>query len=126
MLSLTSLCRAATLALGLALTACVVSTAASDVPAKIIAPTAESRAELRQAVMAALEGLPVTLADDALTRESSLSIARMALRDASGQRIDARETQRPELFRLVKRGRDCVLIHERTQSRTTLKTVRCE
>jgi hypothetical protein len=110
----------------LATGACAMSTEAIDSPAKIVAPTAQSRAELRQVVMTALDGMPVTLADDALTRESTLSIERQPARDSSGQRIDARETNRPELFRLVRRGTECVLIHERTQSRTTLKATRCE
>ncbi len=118
--------RAFAVSLSLAMSACVMSTAASDSPARIIAPTMASRAELRQAIMAALDGLPVTLAGDALTRESSLSIERATQRDSSGRRIEARETSRPELFRLVKHGDDCVLIHERTQSRTTLHATRCE
>ena len=118
--------RAFAIFLSLAMTACVMSTAASDSPARIIDPTMESRAELRQAVMAALEGMPVTLADDALTRESSLSIERATQRDSGGRRIEARETSRPELFRLVRNGRACVLIHERMQSRTTLHATRCE
>jgi hypothetical protein len=124
------LARATSMALTFALTftmcACATSTQATDVPAKIVAPTTQSRAELRQAVMTALDGTPVTLADDALTRESTLSIERQPARDSNGQRIDAREVNRPELFRLVKHGSECVLIHERTQSRTALKTARCE
>jgi hypothetical protein len=113
-------------ALVLATSACATSTQATDVPAKVVAPTTESRTELRQAVMKALDGMPVTLADDALTRESTLSIERQRALSSSGQRIDAREETRPELFRLVKNGSDCVLIHERTQSRTTFKVTRCE
>jgi hypothetical protein len=101
-------------------------TAASDAPAKIVVPTVQSRAELRRTVVTALDGMPVTLADDALTRESTLSIERQRALDANGRRIDARETTRAELFRLVKHGTDCVLIHERTQSRTTLRATRCE
>jgi hypothetical protein len=110
----------------LATGACAMSTEPTDTPAKIVAPTAQSRAELRDAVMTALDGMPVTLADDALTRESTLSIERQPARDSGGQRIDARETTRPELFRLVKHSEACVLIHDRTQSRTTLKATRCE
>jgi hypothetical protein len=110
----------------LATSGCATSTEASDVAAKIAAPTAESRAELRQAVMNALDGTPVTLADDALTRESILTIERQQARDSSGRRIDAREVERPELFRLVKHGSDCVLVHERTRSRMILRSARCE
>lgn len=113
-------------ALVLGMNACAMSSEASDSPAKIVMPTAASRAELKQAVEKALSMTPVTLADNALTRESTLTIERQQARDPSGRRIDAREVERPELFRLVKRGSDCVLIHERTQTRTVLRSTRCE
>jgi hypothetical protein len=117
---------ALTAPLVLAISACAMSNEVSDVPAKIVGPTAESRAELQRAVSKALDGMPVTLADDALTRESILTIERQQARDSSGQRIDAREIERPELFRLVKRGSDCVLVHEQTLTRTTLRSTRCD
>lgn len=117
---------AMTVALVLGMSACAMSNEASDSPAKIVMPTAESRAELQRAVEKALNITPVTLADDALTRESTLTIERQTARHASGRRIDAREVERPELFRLVKRGSECVLIHERTQTRTVLPSTRCE
>jgi hypothetical protein len=96
----------------------------SDVPAIIDGPTTASREELSQAVTRMLN-MPVTLADDALTRESTLSIERTPIRDASGRRIEARERAAPELFRLVKRGAECVLIHERTKAESVLHSARC-
>lgn len=95
-----------------------------EVPAVISAPTDAARAELYAAVIESL-GMPITLADDALTHESTLSIERTPIRDSSGRRIEVRERTKPELFRLVKRGEDCVLIHERTQTETVLRAARC-
>lgn len=97
---------------------------ANDVPAVIDGVTDASRAELSQAVGTML-GQPVTLANDALTRSSVLTIERVPVRDADGRRIDARERAAPEVFRLVKRGDRCILIHERTKTESILHDVRC-
>ena len=101
--------------------ALLLSTCASfaqpEVAAVIDRPTKESRAELAQAVSAALNGAPVTLADDALTRESLLIVER--------SRLSGRELDKPEHFRLIKRGNDCALVHERTGQRTTLVSTTC-
>ena len=88
-------------------------------------PTQESRAELAQAVSDGLNGAPVTLADDALTRDSRLIIERAHPRDASGVPLSGRDRDKPEIFRLVKSGERCVLVHERTGKRTTLASTRC-
>lgn len=96
----------------------------SDLPAVIEQPTDASRAELRRVVNAVL-GMPVTLADDALTRESTLSIERTPIRDATGRRVEVRERTAPELFRLVERGEQCVLIHERTKTESILSSTKC-
>lgn len=98
----------------------LLSTCASaqpDVAAIIDKPTKESRAELAQAVSSALNGAPVTLADDALTRDSLLTIERAHL--------SGRELNTPEHFRLVKIGKDCALVHERTGKRTMLPSTTC-
>lgn len=97
---------------------------ANDVPAVLEQPTNATREELHKAV-ASIVGTTVTLAPDALTRDTTLSIERTPLRDASGRRIEVRERTGPELFRLFKRGDQCVLIHERTKTETILKSSRC-
>ena len=97
------------------LSACA-SFAPEDVPAVIDKPTAESRAELAQAVSSALNGAPVRLADDALTRDSLLIIEKPHT---------GRDMDKPEHFRLLKSGMHCVLVHERTGKRTTLASTTC-
>ena len=109
----------------LGLAACATATGRPDLPALLTNPTAESRAELVRAVSGALHGAPITLADDALTRDSTLIIERTRPRTANGVPLSGRETGRPEHFRLVKNGTRCVLVHEDTGKRRTLKAATC-
>jgi len=118
--------RARGLLLSQLLCACTSSLAQPGVPAIIDKPTTESRAELARVVSRALNGAPVTLADDALTRDSLLIIEKVHPRDASGVPLSGRDFGRPEHFRLVKTGEHCALVHERTGKRTTLASTTCE
>lgn len=97
-----------------------------EVPAVLTHPSAESRAELARVVSRALDGRSVTLADDALTAESTLAIEPAAHRDAQGVRVNGRETGRPERFRLLRDGTRCVLVHERTGRRFALRSATCQ
>ena len=110
----------------LALPGCATS-APRDVPAVIVDPTPQSRAELSLAVQRALHSDPIPLADDALTRTSLLPIDRMLRRDSHGRLLNGMEIGRkPEIFKLVKRGNACVLIHDDlAQLRQTLAATRC-
>jgi hypothetical protein len=96
-----------------------------EVPAVIVRPTAASRAALARAVSAALDGVKVTLADDALTRESVLVLEHTPRRDPYGRPLSGRDLGMPERFQLLKRGDQCVLVHERTGRRTTLLATSC-
>lgn len=115
--------RAVAAALGLA--GCAAAAGPRDLPAVLTNPTAESRAELTRTLSAALHGAPVTIADDALTRDGTLIIQRTEPRTAAGVPLSGRQTGRPEHFRLVKKGSRCVLVHERTGRRWTLETATC-
>ncbi|MCA1826687.1 MAG: hypothetical protein ABR567_11870 [Myxococcales bacterium] len=109
-------------------TACHAATpmpSADEVPAVIVRPTAQSRAALEEAVSIALNGAKVTLADLALTGGSELMIERMIRRDPEGHPVQGRVTEKPERFRLVRSGGDCVLIHERTGKRYRLVDTEC-
>lgn len=100
--------------------------AQDDSSAVIIDSTDSVRAELVRVVGEALGHSDVLIAEDALTRESSLFIERRPARDATGQRLSGRDYDRPERFDLVKQGNKCVLVHASTQRRYELKDVRCE
>ncbi len=94
------------------LSGCVASSAERDVPAVITNPTPSSRGELKLAVQRVLHSNPILLADDALTESDLLSIDRVVRRDAEGRPLNGLDVRgRPELFRLVKAGNDCVLIY---------------
>jgi hypothetical protein len=112
-----------------AITACTTTPAANDVPAVIVGSDTQSRADLQSAVSKALDRTSVTLADDALTHDSSLTIEPVRLRDPQGSiaqgRAQGREMRMPEHFRLVKSGHHCVLIHERTGQRMELANTKC-
>jgi len=109
----------------LALSACLGHTPPRDVPAVLTHPTAETRAELAQVVSQALGGAPVTLADDALTADSTLIVDRTTRRDAQGRPLQGRRTELPERFQLVKSASRCVLIHEGSEGRWTLTRATC-
>lgn len=99
--------------------------AQTDLPALVTNPTPQSRAELLRTVREALNDIPVTLADDALTRDSTLILERAEPRDERGLPLGGRDTGKPERFQLVKRGSNCQLLHERTARRWTLTSTTC-
>jgi hypothetical protein len=76
-------------------------------------------------VSAALGGVPVTLADDALTGTSSLIVERARLRDDRSLLVNGRDLGRPEHFTLWADGGACVLVHERTGKRFVLRGTEC-
>ena len=94
-------------------------------PAVLTNPSAQSISELQRVVRDALNGVPVRLADDALTHDSALVIERAQARDAAGLPLNGRDLGKPEHFRLVKRGAQCILIHERTGKHWALRTATC-
>jgi len=104
---------------------CESSAPQGDRPAVISNPTAQGRAELLRTVREAMNGVSVTLAEDALTRDSTLILEHPQPRDARGLPLDGRATGRPEHFQLMKNGAGCELVHERTGRRWTLTSTTC-
>ena len=98
---------------------------AQEQPAVIAAPTAESRAELTSVVSAAFNGQPVTLADDALTRESVLTIERRTPPGPQGRIATGRTLEAPERLNLVLRGGRCFLVREADGREWELTQARC-
>jgi hypothetical protein len=98
----------------------------NDVPAYIVNPTKESRAELKEAVSKALNGVSVTLTDDALTKDDRLIIERKQHVDPQGNLIMGLETEMPHQFRLVKNNGKCILIDQDNGNRMELKKTTCE
>jgi hypothetical protein len=105
--------------------ACGAPPARADVPAVIAEPSAATRAELLRVVTEAANGAAVTLADDALTRDSTLIVERREPRDAQGRPLSGRLLDTPQRFRLVLRDRKCVLIRESDARSWPLNDTRC-
>ena len=108
-----------------ALYGCTTDPAAADVPARIVDATPASRAELKRIVSQALGGADVTLADDALTHDSTLTIDRKTYRDARGNPINGRELGMPIQFVLRKHGARCVLELRSSGQRWNLPATKC-
>lgn len=117
--------RACLLATAVAAPAACGTLSAQERPALIVAPTAQSRAELARAVSAAMNGQAVTLADDALTRESLLTIERRTPPGPQGRAATGRTLDAPEQFRLVLRGTHCMLVHATNGREWELAEARC-
>lgn len=95
-----------------------------DVAARITSPNSESRKVLQEAVNDALN-TNVTLADDALTDSSVLTIERNPPRSMENLPAQGRNMDGPMQFRLVKNGNDCVLVYTNDDSRRKLANTRC-
>ncbi len=83
---------------------------AQEQPALIAAHTQQSRAELTRLVSSAMNGQPVTLADDALTRESVLVIERRTPPGEQGRAATGRTLEAPQRLNLVLRTGRCLLV----------------
>lgn len=108
-----------------ALAGCSAEPLPDGVPALIVEPDAASRQELQQVVQTALNGASVALAPDALTADSVLSIEHGAPRGLDAPPATGRQLGRPETFRLLLDGPQCVLVHERTGLRWLLLETTC-
>jgi hypothetical protein len=98
---------------------------AQEQSAVISVPTAQSRAELARVVSEAFNGQPVTLADDALTRDSTLTIERRTPPGPQGRAATGRTLEAPEQFKLVLRGTRCVLVRVTDGREWPLDEARC-
>ncbi len=101
----------------LVLNACKTDTVRAEVPAHVVDPTPESHAELQHVVSSALGGRSVTIAENALTKESMLIIG--------PRNLTGRDLGKPEQFRLVLSGSTCILVHLGSNSRSELAKTNC-
>ena len=99
--------------------------AAQEQPAVIAAHTQQSRAELARVASAAFNGQPVTLADDALTRESVLALERTTPPGPQGRAATGRTLEVPARLNLVLRGARCFLVRESDGREWELNEARC-
>lgn len=108
----------------LSFTACKNLAPDVDHAAVIVKPDAASRAALQTSVNTALH-TDVTLADDALTTTSVLSIERKIPQTIEGSPAQGRNMEKPFQFHLVTNGSECILVDQRDLSRIVLADTAC-
>ena len=106
--------------------ACSAAPSQPDIPAVRTSLEQSSLDELNQVVRSALGGVPVTLAEDALTTSSRLTIEPARHRQLGGGVEPGRSYERPRHFDLVRDGGKCFLVDDDTKLRWLLADTRCE
>lgn len=109
----------------LAMSGCQTMATDQDRPARIVNPDDASRASL-QTVVDDVLNTHVTLADNALTDSSFLSIERSPPRTMQDPDPEGRIMEKPIQFRLVINGSECTLIDQRDSARYVLENTACE
>lgn len=95
-----------------------------EVPAKIVNPDDASRAALQEAVNKIM-GSNVTIADNALTASSYLTIENRPQPTMENPVPMGRDYQRPVSLRLVIVDSECILVDDRNDGRYLLQNTRC-
>lgn len=84
------------------------------------ASVAHTQQELSATIAKMIKVSKLRLGSDELSKTSMLTVERSQLRDASGLLMQGLETEEPNVFKLVKRGDACFLIHLKTGKREEL------
>ena len=95
------------------------------VPALLTNPGPETLQEIEQTVSTALNDTKVTLAADALTKNSVLVIERGMQRSIDRPPVMGRDLGRPVRFQLVIDGQQCILVDQQSGQHWPLATVEC-
>lgn len=105
--------------------ACAGTGAAGPVPAVLASPDADDISEVARAAEALTGASQVTLSGDVLTESPDLVLERQSLRSIEGDPAGGRIMERPPRLRLVKQGRQCLLVHDETGKSERLAGVEC-
>jgi hypothetical protein len=101
------------------------SLSTDEQPALLADSTPVSRAELVRVVTAAADGRPTLLADDALTRDSVLTLEQREPSAQGGRVATGRTLDGPLKLKLVLRGERCMLVRESDGREWPLDAARC-
>ena len=107
------------------LSGCQTNMYASDRYAVLVDVTPAVHATIESAISAALPGMQITVAPDALSQTSLLTLERPVRQRLDGEAGLDRRLDTPERFRLVVNDGRCVLIHEAKSTRYPLDGARC-
>ena len=105
--------------------ACRTPEETTAIPALITNPGAETRQELERTISAALNGVQITIAEDALTKNSVLVIERGLQRGINRPPELGRDMGRPYRFQLFIAGSQCILVNMENGQQWQLTTVEC-
>jgi uncharacterized lipoprotein YbaY len=109
----------------LLLAGCQTINANDDQPAVVVQPSDASRAALKQALSTIFGGEKITLADDALTRSSMLTLENNPPESADSEAALGRVVTRPYSFQLIKNQQGCFLVDLRVGQRHLLANTTC-
>ncbi len=108
-----------------AMAACSTPVVQPEFPALLTNPGPATLTEIEQTVSTAMDGASVNLSADVLTTSSHLTIEQNMIRRIDQPPELGRNTGRPDHFRLVIDGPQCVLVHEKTGLHWLLNSVEC-
>lgn len=95
-------------------------------PALLVLPSDASQQELQATVARMMGVATVSLAKDVFLATSLMVIEKNRPRGADGIQLSGRDFDKPEQFRLLKSGNQCVLVKLRTGAREILQKSQCE
>lgn len=101
------------------------STAMSMVPALIINPSPEVKAELQQVLEQATGTPQIPLLETALTTSHKLLLERQALRDGQGRLLNGRHREPPLVFELYISAEKCWLKQAGSERQFVLTLAKC-
>ncbi len=107
------------------LTGCQGLTASADLPALIVQPDEASRAALKHTLSELFGGKEITLADDALTHSSMLSLEINLRKQPGSQPALGRVVTKPFRFQLFKSKNGCFLVDLQDGRRYLLVDTNC-
>ncbi len=113
----------------LLLAGCTVQAADSDIqaqPALVINPSTTSIAELQRVIANLLTMEQITLAKDAFTQSSYLTLERKQHLDNNGQLLMGRTLAMPQEVQLLLRGAQCFLQDSQGNQSPPLKQTQCQ
>lgn len=110
----------------LLLGACQTVNAQLEQDALLLQASPEVQKELIETVAKMLALKSVLLSAEDLTRSSYLPFDRVKLRDQNGLVMQGLETAKPQVFKLVKKGDTCWLLHLNTDRRELLLQAKCK
>ena len=108
------------------LSACQSVNAQAEQDALLLKTSPEIHKELTETVAKMLGLKSVLLSAEDLTKNSYLPFDRVKLRDQNGLLMQGLEIDKPQVFKLIKMGDACWLLHLNTDRRELLSKAQCK